>query len=75
MLQVVLAFCFSASPLTLYFPPCRQLSELVEKIQEIAGEMAIYYRRAYPQIRIACRRILTRCGLYRPRDRTTSILT
>lgn len=75
MLQVVLAFCFSAAPLTLYFPPCRQLSELVEKIQEIAVEMAIYYRRAYPQIRLACRRILTRCGLYRPLNPTASIQT
>lgn len=72
MLQVVLALCFSAAPLTLYFPPCRQLSELVEKIQEIAGEMAMYYRRAYPQIRLACRRILTRCGLYSPLNPTAS---
>jgi len=66
MLEVALILCFSAAPFTLHFPPCRQLNKVVEKIQELVEETAMYSRRANPQIQIACRRILIRCGLYRP---------
>nr|ABK26489.1 unknown [Picea sitchensis] len=58
--------CFSAAPFALHFPSCRRLSDLLEKIQNWLEETAMYSRRAYPQIQVACRRILIRCGLYRP---------
>lgn len=71
MFGLLLVLGISIAPFTQHFPPCRQLSYLVGKIQNYLEETAMYYRRAYPLIQMACRRILIRCGLYRPHNSTS----
>ena len=64
MFQMAFVICLSVVPLALYFPPCRQLSDVVLNVEDAIEETAIYLIRAYPQLRVAFRRILTISGLY-----------
>ena len=51
MLQLFFAVAFSAMPLTLYVPPIRSLSLLVETIEDFFRQTSLYTVRAYPRIR------------------------
>ncbi|GLJ06966.1 hypothetical protein SUGI_0054170 [Cryptomeria japonica] len=69
MLQVILALGFSAAPLTLCLPPCRQLTALVDKVEEVRGDASEYIRHGYPRFWNAWRRVFFRCAFffgYRP---------
>ena len=73
MFQMAFVICLSVVSLALYFPPCRQLSDVVLNVDDANEETAMYLIRAYPQLYVAFRIILIISGLYTLRNQTPRI--